>query len=432
MRKTTKDSQRRDHEMKNDLFPTHEPDDSPAAAKDADADDPEASDLMDAIGQESAEEEHTEEAPKAAARSVVANGPFLLESLYFRSFGERALLTREEEVDLAKHIDQGTRTIRTALRHTVKLLSRLTKSESVIEAQRTLQEVRRLSGLSATALDRAENSLTEAIKQSGRQSKLPASIGKQLKDGLATLRSARIILERAKDELVRCNLRLVVDVAKHYTGRGLTLLDLVQEGNIGLMKAAERYQYRKGFKFSTYATWWIRQGITRALADQSRTIRIPVHQTEASHRILRVTRRLGQQLGRPARLEEVAQVLRMRPERLHETVQAFQEPVALENPIGDGSTQFGELLPDLQAVSPDTHVHRIEMTNQLDRILSTLTPREQTVIRLRFGIGYDQPCTLEQVGQSLSVTRERIRQIEAKALKKLKTPEIKEMFAAIQ
>jgi RNA polymerase primary sigma factor len=292
--------------------------------------------------------------------------------------------------------------------------------------------VRGLSGFSATAIDKAEKSLTDMIEQGTGQQKLPASIAKQLKEGLVALHSARIILERAKDELVRCNLRLVVDVAKHYTGRGLTLLDLVQEGNIGLMKAAERYQYRKGFKFSTYATWWIRQGITRALADQSRTIRIPVHQTEASHRILRVTRRLGQQLGRPARLEEIARVLRMRPERLRETMQAFQEPVALEKPVGDGNTEFGELLPDLQAVQPDAHVHRTELSNQLERILGMLTPREQTVIRLRFGVGYDQPCTLEQVGQSLSVTRERIRQIEAKALKKLKTPQVKEMFAAIR
>jgi RNA polymerase primary sigma factor len=340
-------------------------------------------------------------------------------------------LTREEEIELAKKIDYGTTAIRKALRHVIRIFPRLKRSDSVLEAQRTLQTVRGLSGLSATALDKAERSLTEMFRGTAQQ-KTPVTIAKQLKEGLATLRSARIVLERAKDELVRCNLRLVVDVAKHYTGRGLTLLDLVQEGNIGLMKAAERYQYRKGFKFSTYATWWIRQGITRALADQSRTIRIPVHQTEASHRILRVTRRLGQQLGRPARLEEVAQVLRMRPERLHETVQAFQEPVALEKPVGDGSTEFGELLPDLQAVPPDAHVHRTEMSHQLERILGTLTPREQTVIRLRFGIGHDQACTLEQVGQSLSVTRERIRQIEAKALKKLKTPEIKEMFAAIQ
>ena len=418
--------------MKENLFPTPAQEELVTIAKDVDADDPEASDLLDVIGRDTSEEEQPEEPTKDVTRTAVNGGPFMLESLYFRSFGERALLTREEEVELAKKIDEGTSTIRRALRHAIRVFPRLKRTDSVLEARGTLQMVRGLSGLSATAIDKAEQSLTEMIKQGAGQQKLPVAIAKQLKEGLATLRSARIVLERAKDELVRCNLRLVVDVAKHYTGRGLTLLDLVQEGNIGLMKAAERYQYRKGFKFSTYATWWIRQGITRALADQSRTIRIPVHQTEASHRILRVTRRLGQQLGRPARLEEVAQVLRMRPERLHETVQAFQEPVALEKPVGDGSTEFGELLPDLQAVPPDAHVHRTEMSHQLERILGTLTPREQTVIRLRFGIGHDQACTLEQVGQSLSVTRERIRQIEAKALKKLKTPEVKEMFAAIQ
>jgi RNA polymerase primary sigma factor len=418
--------------MKEDIFPTPESEELVTIAKDVDADDPDASDLLDVIGRDTSEEEQHEEPKKVATPAAVGSGPFMLESLYFRSFGERALLTREEEVALAKKIDNGTSIIRRALRHAIRVFPRLKRSDSVLEAQRTLRKVRGLSGLSATAIDRAQQSLTELIKHGTGQQKLPVAVGKRLKEELATLRSARIVLEQAKDELVRCNLRLVVDVAKHYTGRGLTLLDLVQEGNIGLMKAAERYQYRKGFKFSTYATWWIRQGITRALADQSRTIRIPVHQTEASHRILRVTRRLGQQLGRPARLEEVAQALRMRPDRLHETVQAFQEPVALEKPVGDGSTEFGELLPDLQAVPPDAHVHRTEMSHQLERILGTLTPREQTVIRLRFGIGHDQACTLEQVGQSLSVTRERIRQIEAKALKKLKTPEIKEMFSAIQ
>jgi len=418
--------------MKKSLFPTTESEEPVTLARDVDADDPDASDLLDAIGRDSTEEEQPEERTKAVARPTASGGPFMLESLYFRSFGERALLTREEEVALAKKIDDGTNAIRKALRQAIRVFSRLTRSDAVLEAHRTLQMVRGLSGLSATAIDKAEGSLTQMIEQGTGQQKLPAAICGQLKDELATLRSARIVLERAKDELVRCNLRLVVDIAKHYTGRGLTLLDLVQEGNIGLMKAAERYQYRKGFKFSTYATWWIRQGITRALADQSRTIRIPVHQTEASHRILRVTRRLGQQLGRPARLGEVARVLRMRPERLRETMQAFQEPVALERPVGDGNTEFGELLPDLQAVPPDANVHRTELSNQLERILSTLTPREQTVIRLRFGVGHDQPCTLEQVGHSLSVTRERIRQIEAKALKKLKTPQVKEMFAAIR
>ena len=417
--------------MKNDLFSVDSSELKTPEIKDVNTDHSEDSDLLDMIGRDSTDPELPQAPLKSTKRQIESSSPFLLESLYFQSFGERPLLTREEETALAKQIDQGSSTIRTTLRQTHQLLSRGKRSDAVLEAQHTLQTVRRFSGLSATALDKVEQTLLGLIK-GGVAPKLPLTVVKGLKSHLATVRQSRILLERAKDELVRCNLRLVVDVAKHYTRRGLTLLDLVQEGNIGLMKAAERYQYRKGFKFSTYATWWIRQGITRALADQSRTIRIPVHQTEASHRILRVTRRLGQQLGRPAKLEEIASVLRMRPERLHETVQAFQEPVALEHPVGDGGTEFGELLPDLQAVSPDAHVHRTEMTHQLDRILESLTPREQTVIRLRFGIGYDQPSTLEQVGQNLSVTRERIRQIEAKALKKLKTPATKEMFAAIQ
>lgn len=417
--------------MKNDLFSADGPELKSPELKDTDTDHSEDSDLLDMIGRNSAEVESVQEAAKPIKRQIESSSPFLLESLYFQSFGERALLTREEETALAKRIDQGSTIIRATLRHVHRLLASVKRTQTITEVQQTLQTIRRLSGLSATALDTVERSLLDLIKGEDGV-KVSATVMKALKSDLASVRQARQVLEKAKDELVRCNLRLVVDVAKHYTRRGLTLLDLVQEGNIGLMKAAERYQYRKGFKFSTYATWWIRQGITRALADQSRTIRIPVHQTEASHRILRVTRRLGQQLGRPAKLEEIANVLRMRPERLHETVQAFQEPVALEHPVGDGGTEFGELLPDLQAVSPDAHVHRTEMTHQLDRILENLTPREQTVIRLRFGIGYDQPSTLEQVGQNLSVTRERIRQIEAKALKKLKTPAIKEMFAAIQ
>jgi RNA polymerase primary sigma factor len=417
--------------MKNDLFSADGPELKSPELKDADTDHSEDSDLLDMIGRNSTEVESVQKAPKPIKRQIESSSPFLLESLYFQSFGERALLTREEETALAKRIDQGSTMIRATLLHVHRLLASVKRTQTITEVQQTLQTIRRLSGLSATALDKVERSLLDLIKGEDGV-KVPATVIKALKSDLARVRQARQVLEKAKDELVRCNLRLVVDVAKHYTRRGLTLLDLVQEGNIGLMKAAERYQYRKGFKFSTYATWWIRQGITRALADQSRTIRIPVHQTEASHRILRVTRRLGQQLGRPAKLEEIANVLRMRPERLHETVQAFQEPVALEHPVGDGGTEFGELLPDLQAVSPDAHVHRTEMTHQLDRILENLTPREQTVIRLRFGIGYDQPSTLEQVGQNLSVTRERIRQIEAKALKKLKTPAIKEMFAAIQ
>jgi len=252
--------------MKENLFPTPESEELVELGKDVDADDPEASDLLDVIGRDTSDEEQPVAPRKAVTRTAVSGGPFMLESLYFRSFGERALLTRDEEIELAKKIDNGTNTIRKALRHAIQVLLRLKRSDSVLNAQRTLQTVRGLSGLSATAIDKAQQSLT-AMLEEGVGHKLPVAMAKQLREELTTLRSARLVLERAKDKLVRCNLRLVVDVAKHYTGRGLTLLDLVQEGNIGLMKAAERYQYRKGFKFSTYATWWIRQGITRALAD---------------------------------------------------------------------------------------------------------------------------------------------------------------------
>ena len=408
--------------------------DGQAVTADVDTDDSDASDAIEAIGREAdidVEPESTE-AASATLKTSPGASPFLLESLYFRSFGERPLLTREEEIVLAKRLDEGSRRIRVALRGALKVLAQAKRTPVIAESTTALQLARGLSGFSATALDKVEQAILNILKPAIKEMKPAATVAKQLKALLDEIRAARLVLERGKDEMVRCNLRLVVDVAKHYTHRGLTLLDLVQEGNIGLMKAAERYQHRKGFKFSTYATWWIRQGITRALADQSRTIRIPVHQTEASSRILRVTRRLGQQFGRPAKLDEIADVLRMRPERLHETVQAFQEPVALERPVGDGDTELGEMIPDHLMPPPDAHVHRTEMTQQLDRILGTLTPREQTVIRLRFGIGHDEPCTLEQVGQNLSVTRERIRQIEAKALKKLKTPEIKELFAAIK
>ncbi|MGQ0810638.1 MAG: sigma-70 family RNA polymerase sigma factor [Nitrospiraceae bacterium] len=418
--------------MKNNALLEDEPLTKQGSPLDVEADDPEASGLLETIGRDASRGQHRRDQTEKPEPRSQYEGPMVLESLYFKSFGERPLLSRDEEVAIAKHIDHGTRTIRVALRQAIKTGSHLKPFEDVQETIRALRDTSRLSGFSATALDQADEQLRQLLEQAKGGKRVSLSTLKQLKDSRFQLRGCRSAFESAKDELVRCNLRLVVDVAKHYTGRGLGLLDLVQEGNIGLMKAAERYQYRKGFKFSTYATWWIRQGITRALADQSRTIRIPVHQTEASHRILRVSRRLVQQLGRAPRIEELAKVLRIRTDKLSETMQAFQEPVALENPVGDGETEFGALLPDTQTVPPDAHVHRNELTRQLERILETLTPREQTVIRLRFGIGHDEPRTLEQVGQSLLVTRERIRQIEAKALKKLKTPQVKEMFAAIR
>jgi RNA polymerase primary sigma factor len=401
------------------------------ATLEVDADDPEASDILEIIERDGATPEASEPQPEQPIPVERDEGTVALESLYFRTFGERALLNRDEEIALAKKIDQGTRAIRGALKQTLVIAARMRKTERQQEASCILNDIRLLSGLSATALDRADRAFVTLLDEAKAWQFGPGRT-KQLLKARTQVKQSRVLLETAKDELVRCNLRLVVDIAKHYNGRGLTLLDLVQEGNIGLMKAAERYQHRKGFKFSTYATWWIRQGITRALADQSRTIRIPVHLTEASHRIMRTSRRLVQQLGREPRMDELGRALQVRPGKIQETLQAFQEPISLENPIGDGETLLGEFIPDRQAVAPDSHVHRTELTRELDRILNTLTPREQTVIRMRFGIGQDEPFTLEQVGQSLSVTRERIRQIEAKALKKLKTPEVKQMFASIK
>ena len=399
---------------------------------DLESDDPEASDILEVIERESVVASEPEVPSEPAATAEKEETSFALESLYFRSFGERGLLNRDEEIALAKKIDQGTRSIRNAIREAVGIAAHLRKIDTVQQTMTELSEIRGLSGFSATALDRAEECiavLVTEVKQSGRH---VTHRVKQLQQSAHRIQEARQILETAKDELVRCNLRLVVDIAKHYNGRGLGLLDLVQEGNIGLMKAAERYQYRKGFKFSTYATWWVRQGITRALADQSRTIRIPVHMTESSHRIMRTARRLAQQHGSEPRAEDIGKALHLRADKIQETMQVFQEPISLESPIGDGETLFGELIADRNNVTPDSHVNRTELTRELDRILGALTPREQIVIRLRFGIGQDEPFTLEQVGQNLSVTRERIRQIEAKALKKLKTPEIKQMFAALK
>lgn len=399
-------------------------------------DDPHAGDLLERIergdGVSAEKNRVMEEKDRTAAAERGSAGLFELESIYFRSFGERPLLTREQEIALAKRIHQSDRAIRAALREVAAVAARMRKTDRLRDALHELHQVRALSGLSATALEKAETALLAVLQEARGPGKVASQRVKQLSRCRRQIREAREEFERAKDELVRYNLRLVVDIAKHYNGRGLSLLDLVQEGNIGLMKATERFQYRKGFKFSTYATWWIRQGITRALADQSRTIRLPVHLTEASNRILRTSRRLVQQLGREPKLDELSSALRLRPEKIQETLQPFQEPVSLDNPVGDGDTQLGDLIADSQALPPDAHINRVEQTREMDRILSTLTPREQLVIRMRFGIGQDEPFTLEQVGEHLSVTRERIRQIEAKALKKLKTPEIRQMFAAIK
>ena len=381
---------------------------------------------------------------------------------YFHSMGDISILTKDEETGLAQRIEvsneviKRTVTILPLYKNILDVLDsqefeEFDDSEDEMAEQALRKSLERIDGL-MDDVDRIERkaSYLGSLRELGKaahekeknrkgparlrvipkelqaeqkriESEVGVAIG-ELKKKYQQIALAREVVSKAKNELIIHNLRLVINIAKHYIGRGLSLLDLIQEGNIGLMKAIERFDYTMGFKFSTYATWWIKQAITRALVEQTKTIRVPVHLMEINNKISNASRELTQQLGREPGTEEIAQTVGMPVRKVEDVLRAVQDPVTLQTPIGDDEATLEDFIGD-SSLSPYDDTERNKTSEVLLRILkTTLNPREEMVIRMRFGIGVDRDHTLDEIGRQLSITRERVRQIEVKAMRKLKHP----------
>ncbi len=381
---------------------------------------------------------------------------------YFHSMGNISILKRDEEIELAKRLEEGKEIIREivtalplyrkieanlaekgtedlnnseedntdealemSLRVLDNLMIKMELTDKKVARHGTLKDLKKLinekkkRNINPIHL----NTLAKEVQNEYKQVESEAGIKiDELKAKWDRITRARILVSEAKDELITRNLRLVINIAKHYVGRGLAMLDLIQEGNIGLMRAIDKFKYEMGFKFSTYATWWIRQGITRALIDQTKTIRVPVHMMEFYNKVTKASRELTPQLGREPSKEEIARRLEVSTVKIEEVFRAVQDPIALQTPLGDEGSTIEDFIGDKGSPSPYSDAERNSVTEQILRILRTLTPKEAEIVRMRFGIGCEKDCTLEEIGNHFSITRERVRQIEVKALRKLKHP----------